>query len=49
MATENSRDLFEARLEDAVRKCTSGSVAQVPFLTMRERRRAERIVNARGM
>ncbi len=49
MATENSRDLFEARLEDAIRKCNSGSVAHIPFLTMRERRRAERILDARGM
>ena len=49
MAGENARDLFEARLEDALRKCASGSVVQVPFLTMRERRRAERILNVRGM
>ena len=49
MANENSRDLFEARLEDAIRKCTSGSVAHIPFLTMRERRRAERMLDARGM
>ncbi len=49
MPTENARDLFEARLEDAIRKCTSGSVAYLPFLTMRERRRAERLLIARGM
>ena len=49
MATENARDLFEARLEDAIRKCTSGSVAQIPFLTMRQRRRAERILQAHGL
>ena len=49
MALENSRDLFEARLEDAIRKYTSGSVAQIPFLTMRERRRAERLLDAHGM
>ena len=49
MPTENARDLFEARLEDAIRKCTSGSVAYLPFLTMRERRRAERLLDARGM
>lgn len=49
MAAENTRDLFEARLEDAIRKCTSGSVAHIPFLTMRERRRAERLLDARGM
>ena len=49
MPTENARDLFEARLEDAIRKCTSGSVAHLPFLTMRERRRAERLLDARGM
>ena len=49
MGGENTRDLFEARLEDAIRKCTSGSVAHIPFLTMRERRRAERILNACGM
>lgn len=49
MALENSRDLFEARLEDAIRKCTSGSIAQIPFLTMRERRRAERILDAHGL
>ena len=49
MAGEYTRDLFEARIEDAIRKCTSGSVAYIPFLTMRERRRAERILDARGM
>ena len=49
MANENSRDLFEARLEDAIRKCTSGNVAQIPFLTMRQRRRAERMLDARGL
>lgn len=49
MAAENTRDLFEARLEDAIRKCTSGSVAHIPFLTMRQRRRAERILDARGL
>ena len=49
MAGESTRDLFEARLEDAVRKSASGSVAHIPFLTMRERRRAERMLDARGM
>lgn len=49
MASDNSRDLFEARLEDAIRRCTSGSVAHIPFLTMRQRRRAERLLDARGM
>ena len=49
MAGEYTRDLFEARLEDAIRKSTTGSVAHLPFLTMRERRRAERILDARGM
>lgn len=49
MAAANTRDLFEARIEDAIRKCTSGSVAHIPFLTMRERRRAERLLDARGM
>ena len=49
MAAANTRDLFEARIEDAVRKCTSGSVVHIPFLTMRERRRAERLLDARGM
>ena len=49
MAGESSRDLFEARLEDAIRKSNSGSVAHLPFLTMPERRRAERILNAHGM
>ena len=49
MAGESTRDLFEARLEDAIRKSASGSVAHIPFLTMRERRRAERILDARGM
>ncbi len=49
MAGEHARDLFEARLEDAIRKCNSGSVAHIPFLTMRERHRAERILDARGM
>ena len=49
MASDNSRDLFEARLEDAIRRCTSGSVAHIPFLTMRQRHRAERLLDARGM
>ena len=49
MAGEGTRDLFEARLEDSIRKSSSGSVAHLPFLTMRERRRAERILNAHGM
>ena len=49
MAGEGARDLFEARLEDAIRKSASGSVAHIPFLTMRERRRAERMLDARGM
>ena len=49
MAAENTRDLFEARLEDAIRKRTSGSVAHIPFLTMRQRRRAERMLDARGL
>ena len=49
MAGEYTRDLFEARLEDAIRKSTTGSVAHLPFLTMRERRRAERILDAHGM
>ncbi len=49
MAAEGVRDLFEARLEDAIRKCGAGSIAQVPFLTMRQRRRAERLLTARGM
>ena len=43
MAGEGTRDLFEARLEDAIRKSNSGSVSHLPFLTMRERRRAERL------
>ncbi len=49
MANENSRDMFEARLEDAIRRSAVGSVAHIPFLTMRERRRAERMLDARGM
>ena len=49
MLGEGTRDLFEARLEDAIRKSASGSVAHIPFLTMRERRRAERMLDARGM
>ena len=49
MPGEGTRDLFEARLEDAIRKSNSGSVAHIPFLTMRESRRAERILDARGM
>ena len=49
MAGEYTRDLFEARLEDAIRKSTTGSVAYLPFLTMRERRRAERLLEAHGM
>lgn len=49
MSCESSRDLFEARLEDSIRKCTSGSVAYIPFLTMRQRRRAERILDAHGL
>jgi len=49
MAGEQTRDLFEARLEDAIRRSAAGSVAHIPFLTMRQRRRAERILDARGM
>lgn len=49
MAGEGARDMFEARLEDAIRRCTSGSVAHIPFLTMHQRRRAERLLDARGM
>ena len=49
MPGEGTRDLLEARLEDAIRRSASGSVAHIPFLTMRQRRRAERILNARGM
>ena len=49
MAVEGARDLFEARLEDAMRKCSSGSVAHIPFLTMRQRRHAERLLKAQGM
>ena len=49
MAGEHTRDLFEARIEDAIRRSASGSVAHIPFLTMRERRSAERILDARGM
>lgn len=49
MAGEPSRDLFEARLEDTIRRSAAGSVAHIPFLTMRERRRAERILHAQGM
>ena len=41
--------MLEARLEDAIRKSNSGSVAHIPFLTMPERRRAERILKAHGM
>ncbi len=49
MAGEHTRDLFEARLEDAIRRSSMGSVAHIPFLTMRERHRAQRILDARGM
>ncbi|MBE6699618.1 MAG: hypothetical protein E7584_05215 [Ruminococcaceae bacterium] len=49
MGSGNSRDLFEARLEDAIRRSSAGSVAYIPFLTMRERRRAEHLLNVRGM
>lgn len=49
MAYENARDLFEARLEDAIRRSSAGSVAHIPFLTMRQRRHAERVLDARGM
>ena len=49
MAGEYTRDLFEARLEDAIRRSDAGSVAHIPFLTMRQRRRAERLLDARGM
>ena len=49
MSGEYVRDLFEARLEDAIRRRDAGSVAHLPFLTMRQRRRAERLLDARGM
>ena len=49
MSGEYTRDLFEARLEDAIRRSVAGSVAHLPFLTMRQRRRAKRLLDARGM
>ncbi|MBQ7336526.1 MAG: hypothetical protein IJW92_08655 [Clostridia bacterium] len=50
MAGESSeRDLLIARLEDAIAKCEKGTVAQIPFLTPRDRKRAERELRARGL
>ena len=49
MTSENVRDLFEARIEDAIRRRDAGSVTHIPFLTMRQRRRAEHLLDMRGM
>ena len=46
---ERERDLFRARIEDAVRKCERGAVACTPFLTPYERRVAERLLQSMGM
>jgi RNA-binding protein YlmH len=43
------KDLLEARLEDAMRRCESGCVATLPFLTPRDRRRAEQYLLMHGM
>ena len=42
------RDLFEARVLDAIEKQEKGAVACLPFLTPGERKRAERILRAAG-
>lgn len=44
-----ARDLFEARILDAVEKYEKGSVASLPFLTPGERRRAEHVLRAAGV
>ena len=49
MASQPMRDLLEARLEDAMRRCAVGSIAYLAFLTMPDRRRAERILDAHGI
>ena len=46
---ERERALFEARLEDAIAKCDKGTVSVTRFLTPQERKRAERILQMRGM
>ncbi len=44
----NEKDLLEARLHDAIRKSEKGSLAILPFLTPRDRLRAERILRTVG-
>lgn len=43
------RDLFEARVFDAINRYESGAVATLSFLTPGERKRAERILQAAGV
>lgn len=45
----SERDLFEARVLDAVEKLEKGAVACMAFLTPGERKRAERILRAAGV
>lgn len=49
MRESAQKDLLSARLEDAVRRCGSGCVAVLPFLTPRDRHRAERELILGGM
>jgi len=45
---EETEELLDARIGDALGKCARGSVAVLPFLSPRERRWAERMLIRRG-
>ncbi len=45
---ETEKDLLEARIRDAVQKSEKGAVAVLPFLTPRDRLRAERALRTSG-
>lgn len=49
MENDRQRELFEARVLDAMEKCEKGAVACLPFLTPGERKRAMRTLCAAGM
>ena len=45
----DGRDLFSARIEDAIEKSRKGSLARISFLTPRERKNAEKILRQYGV
>lgn len=46
---KNSTELTEARIEDAIERIERGEVQVLPFLTPRERRMAQRILERQGL